>query len=96
MNSLARDAVPFLEEEAIRTDGYTDDAPGVHTALQQLQTDFSSSFIDQSLLSDAQSKSEVRVTTKLARYDETVASIVELASQPTTHVCYLLSSRTEG
>jgi hypothetical protein len=54
--------------------------------MRRLAEHFSSTLVDKSLLDEALMKDEGRITVKLGRYDETVASIVQLASQPSTHV----------
>lgn len=83
---LAKDAPAFLDEEAIRTDGYPDDIPRVREVIQDLSTHFSPTLIDQALLSEAQIKSPVRVAQKERRYEETIAAIIDIATRPTTHV----------
>ncbi|KAI0034963.1 hypothetical protein K488DRAFT_83562 [Vararia minispora EC-137] len=89
VSSLSKDALAFLEEESIRTDGYTDDVPAVLEALEQLKHYFSDDCVDQHLLAEAREKGKRRVAVKLQRYDETVASIVQLALHPTTHWRYV-------
>ena len=86
VTSLAKDAPAYLDEEALRTDGYPDDIPGVREVIQDIGTCFSPAFIDQALLSEAQIKSSVRIAQKERRYAETVAGIIDIASRSTTHV----------
>ncbi|VDB99350.1 unnamed protein product [Peniophora sp. CBMAI 1063] len=89
VTSLAKDAPAYLDEEALRTDGYPDDIPGVRQVLQDLSAHFTPAYIDQAILSEAQIKSSVRVIQKEKRYKETIASIVDIATRPTTHWRYV-------
>ncbi|KAA1468528.1 hypothetical protein DENSPDRAFT_833844 [Dentipellis sp. KUC8613] len=89
VNSVAHESAVHLAEEAVRTDTYSDDVPGVLEVLEALKTEFSSALVDATLLDEARKKSPIRAEIKLRRYNETVAAIVDIASNPSTHWRYV-------
>jgi proteasome activator subunit 4 len=72
VNSLAQDCLTYLNEEAMHTDAYVLETPRVDEALIALELEFSSQLVSKSLLKEATSKSEVRVTKRSMAYDQTV------------------------
>ena len=78
ITSLAQDCVVHLNEEATHTDAYALDAPRVDQALFNLESEFSSSFIDQKFLEKATEKSNVRVARRDVVYDDTVITLPSL------------------
>ncbi|KDR84826.1 hypothetical protein GALMADRAFT_233236 [Galerina marginata CBS 339.88] len=89
VNNLSQDCVSHLNEEATQTDAYTLPTLRLDQSLQDLEAEFSTTFPDQNLLQAAVQKSTVRVTKREAIYTDTVSSILDLASRPTTHWRYL-------
>lgn len=77
MNSLGQDCLGHLDEEATYTDAYTLATPSVDAALDDLLSEFSSSFCDQDLLKLAQQKSAVRVRNREAIYQDTVCNFYQ-------------------
>jgi hypothetical protein len=75
ITSLAQDCVVHLNEEATHTDAYALDAPRVDQALFNLESEFSSSFIDQKFLEKATEKSNARVARRDVVYNDTVCTI---------------------
>jgi len=76
VNSLAQDCLGHLDEEATHTDAYVLATPSVDAALDDLLSEFSSSFVDQDLLKLALQKSAVRVRNREAIYEDTVCNFV--------------------
>lgn len=72
VNNLAQDCLGHLAEEAVHTDAYIIDIPGVEDALQALKSEFSSSIINQSLVDEALNKAQIRIAKRNTVYDETV------------------------
>jgi len=63
-----------LTEEAVRTDAYTQDVPGVKEALINLEAEFSSSVVDPDLLAETLQKAAARVARRQERYSLTVGN----------------------
>ncbi|KAI0961210.1 hypothetical protein AcV7_000369 [Taiwanofungus camphoratus] len=89
VGSLAQDAQVYLTEEAVHTDAYVEETPGVNNALMDLKEEFVPSSVDQAILIQAVKKINVRVTTRNKRYAETISSILDVASRPTIHWRYI-------
>ena len=81
VTNLAQDCLVHLSEEAIHTDAYVLDTPRVDQALFDLESEFSTSFVDQNLLRKATEKSKARVIRRDAVYNDTVCAI-PLSLQP--------------
>jgi hypothetical protein len=71
VGNLSTDCLTHLTEEAVHTDAYTQDTPGVKTALRDLQTEFSSA-INPVLLAEALQKAPIRATRRKHMYNQTV------------------------
>ncbi|KAF8807254.1 hypothetical protein BYT27DRAFT_7189352 [Phlegmacium glaucopus] len=89
ITNLAQDCVVHLNEEATHTDCYALDTPRVDQASFDLESEFSSSFVDRKLLEKAVEKSITRVVRRDTVYNDTVSSILEVALRPTTHWRYV-------
>ncbi|KAG5350853.1 hypothetical protein C0989_009023 [Termitomyces sp. Mn162] len=76
-------------EEAVHTDAYSLATPGVEAALEDLIAEFSSNLVDQQLLKAAVDKTLIRVSRRGEIYDNTVSSILAVATQSTTHWRYV-------
>ena len=74
ITSLAQDCVLHLSEEATHTNGYTLDAPQVDQALFDLESEFSTSFVDRNFLTKAMEKSTARVLGRNVVYNNTVCT----------------------
>ena len=72
IDSVAQDALVYLNEESCHTDAFIEPIPGVLQALNALKQEFSSPVVDQSVLEAAAGKSDARVALKYQRYTETV------------------------
>lgn len=77
MNNLAQDCLGHLDEEATHTDAYALATPSVDAALDDLLTEFSSSFVNQDLLKLALKKSAVRVRNRETIYQDTVCNFCQ-------------------
>jgi len=66
--------VVHLNEEATLTDGYVLDTPRVDQALFDLESEFSSSFVDRKFLKKATEKSITRVVRRDVVYNDTVCT----------------------
>ncbi|KAE9388310.1 hypothetical protein BT96DRAFT_1074301 [Gymnopus androsaceus JB14] len=87
INNFALECLTHLHEDVLHTDAYSlQTAPAVDDALTSLQQGFSPAFIPKSLLDDALSKMPIRVAKRNAIYEQTITSILEIASRPNTHV----------
>src|SRR6267154_430902 len=71
VGSLGSDCLTHLTEEAVHTDAYTQDTPGVRDALLALEAEFSSP-VDPDLLAEALRKAPIRVAKRKETYDQTV------------------------
>lgn len=89
VNSLAQDCVTHLNEEALHTDAYVLETPRVDEALVGLEVEFSSQLVPKSVLKEAMSKSEARVAKRGMTHNNTISSILEVASRPSTHWRYV-------
>ncbi|KAF9535499.1 hypothetical protein CPB83DRAFT_841859 [Crepidotus variabilis] len=87
VSSIAQESVSNLSEEAVPTETYKHDIPRLDEALRRLESGIPA--VDQSLLQEATQKSATRVVKREALYYETVASILNVASRPTTHWRYV-------
>ena len=72
ITSLAQDCVLHLNEEATHTDGYTLDTSRVDQALFDLESEFSTFFVDRKFLTKATEKSAVRNIKRNVVYNDTV------------------------
>lgn len=88
VGSLAQDAQVYLTEEAVHTDAYVEETPGVNNALMDLKEEFVPSSVDQAILIQAVKKINVRVTTRNKRYAETVGIRIALPNDD----CYIFSN----
>lgn len=89
VNNLAQDCLGHLTEESIHTDAYMLSTPGVEAALDDLIPEFSVRLVDQQFLKEALDKKSVRISMRSTIYNNTVASILEVAMRPTTHWRYV-------
>jgi proteasome activator subunit 4 len=62
----------YLTEEAVHTDAFTQDTPGIKTVLLALEAEFSSSALDADLLVEALQKAPTRIAKRRYRYNQTV------------------------
>ncbi|KAJ6627278.1 hypothetical protein B0H10DRAFT_1780024 [Mycena sp. CBHHK59/15] len=88
-SSVSQDCAAHIREEAAHTDTYSLEVARVEDALVSLESEFSSSVINQKLVDQATAKSLVRAQQRGVAYDETVASILEVALRPKTHWRYV-------
>lgn len=72
--SLAQDCMLYLNEEATHIDAYVLETPRVDQALFDLESEFSSSFVDRNLLKEATEKSKARVIRRDVVYNDTVCA----------------------
>jgi proteasome activator subunit 4 len=63
-----------LSEEAMHMDAYALDTPRVDQALLDLESEFSTSFVDQNFLKKATEKSKARVIRRDVVYNDTVCA----------------------
>ncbi|KAE9410730.1 ARM repeat-containing protein [Gymnopus androsaceus JB14] len=90
VNNFALECLSQLHEDVLHTDAYSlQTTPAVDDALVSLQQEFSPTFISKSLLDDALSKTPIRVAKRNAMYEQTITSILEIASRPNTHWRYV-------
>ncbi|KAF9568547.1 hypothetical protein CPC08DRAFT_654918 [Agrocybe pediades] len=87
--NLAADCLSHLNEETTNTDAYTMPTIGLDQALQGIESLFTPTAGSHILLQTALQKSEVRVKKREAAYANTVSSILQLATRPTTHWRYI-------
>jgi proteasome activator subunit 4 len=72
--SLAQECMLHLNEEAAHVDAYVLETPRVDQALFDLESEFSSSFVDRNLLEKATEKSKARVIRRNVVYNNTVCT----------------------
>lgn len=72
---MAQDCLGKLTEEAVHTHAYSDDTARVTQALEDLENEFPRSLIDQTLLREALSKTDLRFDTYLKRNESTVDNL---------------------
>lgn len=74
ITSLAQDCLVHLNEEATHTDGYALDTPRVDQASFDLESEFSSFFVDRKFLEKATENSAARVVRRNLVYHDTVCT----------------------
>lgn len=75
VSSLSQELLAHLSEEAFHTEAYTLDTPRLNDVLLELAAEFSASFVNQQLLSEATAKSSIRVAKRAVLYQSTVGCI---------------------
>lgn len=61
-----------LSDEAVHSEAYREDIPGVLAALDDLEGDFSDSLIDRTLLEEALGKMEARFMAETRKHERNV------------------------
>ncbi|KAL4264291.1 BLM10 family protein [Pleurotus pulmonarius] len=89
VSSLSQELLAHLSEEAFHTEAYTLDTPRLNDVLLELAAEFSASFVNQQLLSEATAKSSIRVAKRAVLYQSTVTSILNVVMSPQTHWRYV-------
>ncbi len=80
---MVTDANALLTEEAVHTDAFDEEIPGVEAALDQLAAEFSTSLVDQAVLAEALKKGVVRRQLKARRHEEAAChSLHSFSCQP--------------
>lgn len=74
VTTFAQECSAYLSEEAPHTDAYVLAIDRVESALQDLEAEFTPSWIDQMLLSEAKDKTRVRVKQRAVIYGNTVGT----------------------
>lgn len=74
VTSLAKDCMVHISEEVTYVDAYVLETPRVDQALFDLESEFSTSFVDQNLLKTAIEKSKARVIRRDVAYNDTVCA----------------------
>ena len=83
VTSLSQDCMLHLNEEATHIDAYVLETPRVDQALFDLESEFSTSFVDRDVLGKAIEKSKARVIRRDVVYNDTVwATPLWLSLQP--------------
>lgn len=72
IGSVAQDSYIYLTEEAIHTDSYAGNTPGVLQVAQSLWEDCKNSSIDRALLAQCLEQNFVRTQKKAQSYNDTV------------------------
>lgn len=75
VGSLASDCLIHLTEEAVHTDAFNEDVPGVRDALTALKSEFSPSTVDKAALLETLKKAPIRGAKRRDRYQQTVCSV---------------------
>ncbi|CCM01635.1 uncharacterized protein FIBRA_03696 [Fibroporia radiculosa] len=88
VGNLVQDALVYLTEEAVHTDAFIEDAPGVKSALEELKKEYVPSRDSTLLLSEASGKMTARAESKNQHYAQTMLAIIGVASRSTTHWRY--------
>ncbi|OCH96671.1 ARM repeat-containing protein [Obba rivulosa] len=89
VGNLTQDALAYLTEEAIHTDAFVEDTPGVMRAVQELKGEVKFSSEDEKLLAAAISRIPLRASLKNERHESTVQAILDIAERSTTHWRYV-------
>ncbi|KAJ7456643.1 hypothetical protein FB451DRAFT_1276697 [Mycena latifolia] len=88
-SSVSSDCAAHIREEWAHTEAYSLDIARLEDALASLETEFSSSVINQKLVDEATAKSLVRASRRSEMYTAMVTSILEVALRPKTHWRYV-------
>lgn len=83
MASVARDCLEYLTEEAFPTAGYVYDSPRLKTALEDLESVFPSTLVNDSILGSAREKFDKRLAKHNAVYNQTVSRSVAVRTLTT-------------
>ncbi|KAG2149717.1 armadillo-type protein [Suillus cothurnatus] len=89
VTTFSTECLIHLSEEVIRTSAYTAPTPGVDSSIRTLEEEFSPAVIDRKLTKAAVECAVKRIKQCLEETNETVRSILEIASRPTTHWRYV-------
>jgi len=72
VHSMATEFYPYISDETIWTNIYSEETPNVKDAVDALKFEFSPAFIDPSIVSLAIQKQQTRETIILEKYETTV------------------------
>ncbi|KAF5384731.1 hypothetical protein D9757_006213 [Collybiopsis confluens] len=89
VNNYAYDSLVHLHEEVLHTVAYTLSTPTIERALRELQQEFSSKFMPQSLLAETSAKTPRRITKRNDIYEQTLSAILQIGTRPDTHWRYV-------
>ncbi|KAJ7666470.1 hypothetical protein B0H17DRAFT_1162570 [Mycena rosella] len=88
-SSVASDCAGHIREESAHTEAYSLDVARLEDALVCLETEFSSSVVNQKLVDEATSKSLARASRRNEAHTAMVTSILQVALRPQTHWRYV-------
>ncbi|PCH33382.1 hypothetical protein WOLCODRAFT_21973 [Wolfiporia cocos MD-104 SS10] len=89
VSNLAQDTVISLTEEAVHTDAFVEEAPGVAASVADLKEEYTATQSVKTLLEDVLGKVTARAIKKNQRYSEIMDAILTFASKPATHWRYV-------
>ncbi|KAF5337321.1 hypothetical protein D9611_003207 [Ephemerocybe angulata] len=89
VNNISNDCLSYVHEDAFSTDSYKCDSSRVDEALKELASEFTPGFVDSNLASQFVAKSQIRRQDLEEVYQNTLFSVLEIATRPTTHWRYV-------
>ncbi|KAH9937428.1 ARM repeat-containing protein [Fomitopsis serialis] len=89
LGNLAQDATAYLSEDAIHTETCLEDHAGVVKAVAEIKQECDLSPDHQSLSLRAAEKQRARTGLRNKRHADTVSTILDIATRPTTHWRYV-------
>lgn len=72
VSNCASECLAHLSDEAVHSEAYREDIPGVLVALDDLEGAFSDSLVDKALLKEALEKMEARFTAETQKHEQNV------------------------
>jgi len=74
VSNCASECLAHLSDEAVHSEAYREDIPGVLKALDDLEGAFSDSLVDKPLLEEALGKADARFTAEIQKHEKNVYS----------------------
>ncbi|KAF9648519.1 ARM repeat-containing protein [Thelephora ganbajun] len=88
VSDCASECLAHLSDEAVHSEAYREDIPGVLAALDDLEKVFGDSLVDKALLKEALEKVDARFAAETGKHERNLESVLAVASRPTTHWRY--------
>jgi len=74
VSNCASECLAHLSDEAVHSEAYREDIPGVLIALDDLEGAFSDSLVDKALLKETIEKADARFTAEIQKHEKNVCS----------------------
>ncbi|KAL0950801.1 hypothetical protein HGRIS_007566 [Hohenbuehelia grisea] len=89
VNKTAQDVLEHLTEEAVHTEAFTVEHLRLDDAIRDLEAEFSPEFMEETFLAEAKRVTQTYRSSRGSAYQQTLSSILSIASRPQTHWRYV-------